>query len=70
MENPSDFMDELRKRFTLKRGSLKEPDLYLGAEVAKWYIAESDDLGKVQFWAMSSTNYTKRAISELEVKHG
>ena len=67
MENPSDFMDELGKRFTLKSGSVKEPDLYLGADVAKWYIAESDDPGKVR-WAMSSTKYTKRAISELEVE--
>jgi hypothetical protein len=67
MENPRDFMDELGKRFTLKSGSVKEPDLYLGADVAKWYIAESDDPGKVR-WAMSSTKYTKRAILELEVK--
>ena len=67
MENPSDFMEELGKRFTLKPGSVKEPDLYLGADVSKWYIAESDDPGKAR-WAMSSTKYTKRAISELEVE--
>ena len=68
MENPRDFMDKLGNRFTLKSGSVKEqPDLYLGADVAKWYIAESDDPGKVR-WAMSSTKYTKRAISELEVE--
>ena len=48
-------------------GSVKEPDLYLGADIAKWYIAESDDPGKVR-WAMSSTKYTKRAISELQVE--
>jgi hypothetical protein len=31
MGNPSNFMEELGKRFTLKAGSVKEPDLYLGA---------------------------------------
>ena len=68
MENPRDFMDELGKRFTLKSGSVKEPDLYLGADVAKWYIAESDDPGNAR-WAMLSTKYSrKRAISELEVE--
>ena len=41
--------------------------MYLGADIAKWYIAESDDPGKVR-WAMSSTKYTKRAISELQVE--
>ena len=39
MGNPSNFMEELSKRFTLKAGSVKEPDLYLGAKnVSKWYI--------------------------------
>lgn len=38
MGNPSNFMEELGKRFTLKAGSVKEPDLYLGANVLKWYI--------------------------------
>ena len=58
MENPKEFMDELGRRFTLKDGSVKEPDMYLGADVKKWYIAGSEEPGKVR-WAMSSTKCTK-----------
>ena len=67
MESPQEFMDELGKRFTLKEGSVKEPDMYLGADVKKWYIADSDEPEKVR-WAMSSTKYTKRAISDVELE--
>ena len=67
MEDPQEFMKELAKRFTLKEGSVEEPTLYLGADVIKWYIAESDDPGKVR-WALASTKYTKRAIADLEVE--
>ena len=31
--DPTTFMDALGKRFTLKPGSIKEPDTYLGANV-------------------------------------
>jgi hypothetical protein len=67
MENPQRFMDELSQRFTLKEGSVQEPTLYLGADVMKWYIAESDEPGKVR-WALASTKYTRRAIADLETE--
>jgi Reverse transcriptase (RNA-dependent DNA polymerase) len=35
MENPKEFMDAPGRRFTLKDGSAKEPDMYLGADVKK-----------------------------------
>ena len=53
MEEPKRFMDELAQRFTLKEGSVQEPTLYLGADVLKWYIAESDEPGKVR-WALDA----------------
>jgi hypothetical protein len=67
MEDPQSFMDELSHRFTLKEGSVQEPTLYLGADVIKWYIAQSDEPGKVR-WALASTKYTRRAIADLEVE--
>jgi hypothetical protein len=67
MEDPKGFMEALSKRFTLKEGSVQEPELYLGADVKKWYIADSEDPGKVR-WALASTKYTKRAIADLEVE--
>ena len=48
MENPKEFMDELGSRFTLKDGSVKESDMYLGEYVKKWYIAGSEEPGKVR----------------------
>ena len=44
------------------------PDLFLGADITKWSIVKSDDLGKEVRWAMSSTKDTKRAVLELEVE--
>jgi hypothetical protein len=49
--------------FTLKKDSVKEPDLYLGADIEKKYFDEEPD--KIR-WSMSSTNYTKKAIAEVE----
>ena len=57
-------LDELGRRFTLKDGSVKEPDMYLGADVKKWYIAGSEEPGKAR-WAMSSTKYTKHILIVL-----
>ena len=48
-------MDSLGKRFTLKAGSVKEPDTYLGANVKKFRMPESDDPDKVR-WAFESTS--------------
>jgi hypothetical protein len=49
-----------------KNGSVKDPDLYLGADVPEWFMAnkESEYPRKVQ-WALLGTKYTKCAISEL-----
>lgn len=67
MEDPKEFMDTLSLQFTFKEGGVQEPELYLGANVKKWYIAESDNPGKMR-WALASTKYTKRAIADLEVE--
>ena len=61
------FRRELGGRFTLKDGSVREPDMYLGADVKKWYIAESEEPGEVRC-AMSSTKYTKQVIADVEVE--
>jgi hypothetical protein len=67
-------MDSLGQRFTLKPGSIKEPDTlgsinepdtYLGVGVKKFRIPNSDDPDKVR-WAFESTSYVKKAINNLE----
>jgi hypothetical protein len=59
--NPGHIMDTLSDTFVLKAGTVKEPDLYLGADVKKWYIEGSDEPGKARWASMTSTNYTKKA---------
>jgi hypothetical protein len=60
-------MDYLKSRYTLKEGSVKEPDTYLGAQVKKWYTPGSDDPEKPR-WAMSSEVYVKRAIQDVKTE--
>lgn len=67
MANPAEFMKLLGTRVTLKEGSVKEPDVYLGANVTKWRIDGADDHDKPR-WALSSTTYTKRAIADVETE--
>jgi hypothetical protein len=44
--NPQAVMDAIARTYTLKAGCVKEPELYLGAEVKKWYIEGSENPGK------------------------
>ena len=62
---PQVVMDYLASKYTLKKGSVKEPDAYLGAEVKKWTIDGAENPSKVR-WAMSSDLYVKRAVTEVE----
>ncbi len=59
------FMDALGKRFTLKPGSIKESDTYLGANVEMYRIPNSDDPDKVR-WAFESSSFVKKAIGDVE----
>ncbi len=63
--DPKGFMNALRQRFTLKPGNIKEPDSFLGVDVKKFCIPDSDNPNKVR-WAFESTSYVKKAISDLE----
>jgi hypothetical protein len=66
-ENPQSVMDFLASRYTLKEGSVMEPEVYLGAQVKKWYISGSDDPEKVR-WAMSLEDYVKQAVADVETE--
>ena len=62
---PQVVMDYLASKYTLKKGSVKKPDAYLGAEVKKWTIDGAENPTKVR-WAMSSDLYVTRAMNEVE----
>jgi hypothetical protein len=68
-EDPKLQMSLIAGKFTLKEGSVIEPNLYLGADISKVTISEEDGISKI-CWAMSSTNYTAKAIAEVEREIG
>ena len=59
---PQEIMDYLASKYTLKEGSVKPPDMYLGADVSKFTVP-GDPREK---WAMSSDTYVKRALADVE----
>ena len=63
--DPKFIMDQLALKYTLKEGSVKEPDTYLGTEIRKHRIEDADDPDKTR-WAMSPDLYVKRAVADVE----
>jgi hypothetical protein len=59
----------LASRYTLKPGSVQEPDTYLGSQISKFYIDGADRPEKPR-WAMSSEKYVKQAVSDVELELG
>ena len=55
------FMDYLRTVYTLKEGSVQEPETYLGADVRRHELADGQ-----KAWAISSDTYVRRAVEEVE----
>ena len=60
--DPQKVMDYLNSRYTMKEGSVKEPDEYLGAQIRKYNVD-----GK-EVWSMSSDLYVKRAVADVEME--
>ncbi|KAI2494242.1 Reverse transcriptase (RNA-dependent DNA polymerase) [Fragilaria crotonensis] len=64
---PKVVMDYLASRYTLKPGSVKEPDTYLGSQISKFFIEGAENPEKPR-WAMSSEKYVKQAVAEVELE--
>ena len=62
--DPKEVMDFLLLRFTMKDGSVKEPDTYLGAEIQKFQVPGVEK----PRWSMSSDLYVKRAVADVETE--
>jgi hypothetical protein len=60
-KNPKAILDRLNWYFTLKEGSVVEPDIYLGAKIRG--VVGSD--GK-RAWTQSSSNYIHEAVKNVE----
>jgi hypothetical protein len=59
---PQKVMDHLNSRYTMKEGSVKPPDEYLGAQIRRF------DIGGKEVWSMSSDLYVKRAVADVETE--
>jgi hypothetical protein len=60
-------MDYITSRYTLKPGSVKEPDSYLDSQVSKFYIDGNENPEKPR-WAMSSEKYVKQAVADVKME--
>jgi hypothetical protein len=63
LDNPKLIMDQLASVYTLKAGTVKEPDIYQGADMKKFEIG----IGKAA-WGLSSDSYCQTAVKEVERK--
>jgi len=59
--DPKGFMDYLQQSYTLKDGSVKEPNMYLGADISMYELKD----GK-KAWSLSSNTYVKRAVAKVQ----
>jgi hypothetical protein len=59
--NPKQVMDDLGKLYEMKPESVREPELYLGANIEKVQLPD----GRSE-WAMTSRTYVKNAIKTVE----
>ena len=59
--NPRHVMDDLGKLYEMKPESVREPELYLGANMEKVQLPD----GRSE-WAMTSRTYVKNAIKVVE----
>jgi Reverse transcriptase (RNA-dependent DNA polymerase) len=62
-EKPNKIMDYLSQQYTLKKGSVKEPDVYLGADIKKFVVGRDE-----YAWGISPDTYCKTAVTEVERK--
>jgi hypothetical protein len=64
--DPRAIIDALSKSVTFKQGSVGPPKSYLGADVFQITIHDATlDTPAKQVWAMSATEYVRRAIEEV-----
>jgi hypothetical protein len=64
---PKVIMDYMASQYTLKPGSVKEPETYLRTQVTKFQIGSADDPDKPH-WAMSLEMYIKQAVADVETE--
>jgi hypothetical protein len=64
---PQVIMDYMASCYTLKSGSVMEPDSFLGSQISKFCIDGAEDPDKPRL-AMSSELYVKQAMTDVETE--
>ena len=59
--DPKPTLEEIGSDFEIKKGSLKAPDIYLGAQIDKRGLPDGTSA-----WAMSSDKYVRNAVKTVE----
>jgi hypothetical protein len=62
---PQIVMDFMASCYTMKAGSVKKPDSYLGTQVSKFQLDGAEDPDKPR-WAMSSESYVKQVMADVK----
>ena len=60
-KNPERFINLLNENYTVKPASIREPKVYLGADISKAYYPDGS-----YAWTMGSQRYVKEAIRNVE----
>ena len=63
-ENPKRFMDQIEQLYTIKKGSIEPPKIYLGANIQKVSSRGSDS----QCWGLSSQQYVRDSVKNIKAR--
>ena len=66
-EAPKQIINHIGELFRIKEGSDEEPKIYLGANIRKWNVTDTEGMD-TQCWAMSSHGYAKEAVRIVEAQ--
>jgi hypothetical protein len=61
--DPKKILDSIGMHFKLKPELIKTPEVYLGANLGRFTLPDNPSK---QQWLMSSTNYVKQAVANIE----
>jgi hypothetical protein len=61
--DPKKILDSIGMHFKLKPESIKTPEVYFGANLGRFTLPNNPSK---QQWSMSSTNYVKQAVANVE----
>ena len=65
--NPKDIMDKIQQRFPVKKESIVEPGIYLGAQCGTTIFQDANGKDR-KVWTMSSDQYVKESVKNVKAR--